>query len=118
MSIILSCSRGHNASTTLLVDGEIAFYLEEERLSRFKRDGTPLLGLTKVFDYVDHIDHLVVCHTHRAGPETDWTGEDLYKSWMRKLCKKKLTYEVTYIDQIHHEQHANVGFINSGFLHI
>ena len=115
MSIILSCSRGHNASTTLLVDGEIAFYLEEERLSRFKRDGTPLLGLTKVFDYVDHIDHLVVCHTHRAGPQADWTGEDLYKSWMRKLCKKKLTYEVTYIDQIHHEQHANVGFINSVF---
>ena len=115
MSIILSCSRGHNASTTLLVDGEIAFYLEEERLSRFKRDGTPLLGLTKVFDYVDHIDHLVVCHTHRAGPQADWTGEDLYKSWMRKLCKKKLTYEVTYIDQIHHEHHANVGFINSGF---
>ena len=52
MSIIVSCSRGHNASTTLLVNGEIIFYLEEERLSRWKRDGTPLLGLTKVFDYV------------------------------------------------------------------
>ncbi len=37
MSIIVSCNRGHNASTTLLVDGEVIFYLEEERLSRFKR---------------------------------------------------------------------------------
>ena len=50
MSIIVSCNRGHNASTTLLVDGEIVFYLEEERLTRFKRDGTPLMGLAKVFD--------------------------------------------------------------------
>ena len=48
MSIIVSCNRGHNASTTLLVDGEIVFYLEEERLTRFKRDGTPLMGLATV----------------------------------------------------------------------
>jgi len=75
MSIILGCSRGHNSSTTLMVDGEVVFYLEEERLSRFKRDGTPLLGLLKAFEYVDHIDHLVVTHTHRHGPKCDWTGE-------------------------------------------
>jgi len=68
MTVIVSCARGHNSSTTLMVDGEIIFYLEEERLSRQKYDGAPLMGLMKVFDYVDHIDHLVVCHTHRNGP--------------------------------------------------
>ena len=30
MSVIVSCARGHNSSTTLMVDGEIVFYLEEE----------------------------------------------------------------------------------------
>ena len=61
---IVYIARGHNGSTTLMVDGEIIFYLEEERLTRAKYDGAPLAGLIKVFDYVDHIDHLVICHTN------------------------------------------------------
>ena len=32
MSIILSCNRGHNASTTLMIDDEVIFYVEEERI--------------------------------------------------------------------------------------
>lgn len=115
MSIIVSCARGHNASTTLMVDGEIIFYVEEERLSRWKHDGSPLLGLLKVFEYVDHIDHLVICHTHRHGPELDWTGEDLYYGWIRKLAKKSFTYETHFIDTKHHEMHAACAFLNSGF---
>jgi carbamoyltransferase len=115
MTIIASIARGHNGSTTLMKDGEIIFYLEEERLSRMKYDGSPLLGLSKVFEYVDHIDHLVVCHTHRHGPLLDWTGEDLYHGWVRKLAKKKFDFKVHFIDTIHHEMHASCGFYNSGF---
>jgi carbamoyltransferase len=115
MSIIVACARGHNASTTLLVDGKVIFYIEEERLSKCKHDGSPLLGLLKVFEYVDHIDHLVICHTHRHGPELDWTGEDLYQGWVRKLSKRKFEYQTHFIDTIHHELHASCAFINSGF---
>ena len=115
MTIIASVARGHNGSTTLMKDGEIIFYLEEERLSRFKYDGSPLLGLQKVFDYVDHIDHLVVCHTHRHGPQLDWTGEDMYQGFVRKLAKKKFEFETHFIDLIHHDMHAACGFYNSGF---
>ena len=82
MSVIVSVARGHNASTTLMVDGEIVFYLEEERLSRRKYDGSPLMGMLKVLDYVDLVDHLVVCHTHKSGPELDWTGEGLYEDFL------------------------------------
>jgi carbamoyltransferase len=115
MSVIVSVARGHNGSTTLLVDGKVVFYLEEERLSRFKYDGSPLLGLLKVFDYVDHIDHLVICHTHRHGPVLDWSGEDAYKGWVRKLARKKFEFQTHEIDVIHHEMHAACGFYNSGF---
>jgi len=115
MSVIVSIARGHNGSTTLLVDGEVVFYLEEERLSRFKYDGSPLLGLQKVFDYVDHIDHLVVCHTHRHGPVLDWSGEDAYEGWVRKLARKRFEFQTHFIDTIHHEMHAACGFYNSGF---
>lgn len=115
MSVIVSVARGHNGSTTLLVDGEVVFYLEEERLSRNKYDGSPLMGLMKVFEYVDHIDHLVVCHTHRAGPQLDWLGTDMYEGWVRKLSRKKFEFQTHFIDVIHHEMHAACGFYNSGF---
>lgn len=115
MTIIAAVARGHNGSTTLLVDGKVVFYLEEERLSKFKYDGSPLLGLSKVFEYVDHIDHLVVCHTHRNGPQLDWTGEDMYQGWVRKLARKKFKFETHFIDNNHHEMHAACGFYNSGF---
>ena len=115
MSVIVSCARGHNSSTTLMVDGEIVFYLEEERLTRRKYDGAPLVGLMKVFDYVDKIDHLVVCHTHRAGPELDWCGEDAYQGIVRKLARGKFEFETHNIDIVHHEMHASAAFFNSGF---
>ena len=89
MSTIVACNRGHNSATTLVVDGEVKFYIEEERLTRRKYDGAPLAGLLKVFDYVDEIDHLIVCHTHRDGPKLDWTREDVYVGFIRKMMKNK-----------------------------
>ena len=115
MTVIVSIARGHNASTTLMVDGEIKFYIEEERLSRRKYDGSPILGLMKVFDYVDHIDHLVVCHTHKHGPELDWTGETLYNGFLRKLARGRFEFQTHHVSAIHHEMHAICGFYNSGF---
>jgi len=115
MSIILAVSRGHNASTTLMIDDEVIFYVEEERLSRWKHDGAPFLGMAKAFDYVDHIDHLVVCHTHKWGPDFDWTGEEIYHGWIRKLCRKKFQFETHFINLVHHKMHAACGFFNSGF---
>lgn len=113
--IIVAIARGHNSSTTLLVDGEVKFYIEEERLTRTKYDGAPLAGLIEVFKHVDHIDHLVVCHTHRDGPRLDWTGEDLYEGMVRKLSRKKFNFQTHFIDTAHHQLHAACGFYNSGF---
>lgn len=112
---IVAIARGHNASTTLLVDGKIKFYIEEERLSKFKYDGAPFLGLMEVFKHVDHIDHLVVCHTHRFGPILDWTGEDAYVGFVRKMSRKKFDCQTYYWDTFHHQLHAAAGFYNSGF---
>ena len=114
MSTIVACNRGHNSATTLVVDGEVKFYIEEERLTRRKYDGAPLAGLLKVFDYVDEVDHLIVCHTHRDGPKLDWTREDVYVGFIRKMMKNK-PFQVHYVDEIHHELHAACAFINSGF---
>jgi carbamoyltransferase len=50
---IAGITRGHNGATCLLKDGEIVFYLEEERLSRKKYDGGPLAGMLKIKEYTD-----------------------------------------------------------------
>ena len=113
--IIVSIARGHNSSTTLMVDGEIIFYLEEERITRSKYDGSPLAGLIKVFDYVDHIDHLIVCHTCGDNPILDWTGECVYDGLIRKLSRNKFEYQTHNVSLMHHELHAACGYFNSGF---
>ena len=113
--VILSVARGHNGSATLMVDGEIVWYVEEERLSRRKYDGSPLLAMQKALEFVDHIDELIICHTHRHGPEMDWTCEDMYEGWIRKLSRSKFRPKVTMIDTTHHKLHAITAFINSGF---
>lgn len=116
-TVILAVSRGHNASTCLTVDGEIVFYLEEERLSRKKYDGCPLAGIIKAIEYVDHIDHFMICHTHRQGPITDWTHTDIYQGLVEKLLKnsKVDVPKFHFIDTVHHQMHAAVAFLNSGF---
>ena len=113
--VILSLARGHNGSATLMVDGEIIWYIEEERLSRRKYDGSPLMAMQKAMEFVDHIDELIVCHTHRHGASLDWTCEDMYQGWLRKISRSKFQPKVTFIDTIHHQMHATTAFINSGF---
>jgi len=113
--VILSLARGHNGSATLMIDGEIIWYIEEERLSRRKYDGSPLMAMQKAMEFVDHIDELIVCHTHRHGASLDWTCEDMYQGWLRKISRSKFQPKVTFIDTIHHQMHATTAFINSGF---
>ena len=38
---ILGIHPGHNSSVALISDGKLVYYLEEERLSRLKRDYDP-----------------------------------------------------------------------------
>ena len=44
-----------------MINGEIKWYLEEERITRRKYDGCPLAGLIQVSKVFDHIDELIIC---------------------------------------------------------
>ena len=60
---ILGVNISHHASVCLLNDGEVIFYLEDDRLSKRKeiaieRD-SKLLSLEKVVEYTNHIDHII-----------------------------------------------------------
>ena len=88
MTWIAAITRGHNAGVCLLKDGEIVFHLEEERLTRAKYDGAPLLSLLKVKEYTDKLDYLVLAHTQRMkdmNSQLEYTGEAVYQGLARKL---------------------------------
>lgn len=120
---IAGITRGHNGATCLLKDGELVFYIEEERLSRKKYDGGPLAGMLKIKEYTDKLDYLVVAHTQPLGGagKIDFTGDDMYTGWARKLGLIEQQFngdshpQVIDLAHIHHELHAACAFYNSGF---
>ena len=64
---IMGINPGHNGSVAFLIDGELAFYIEEERLSRMKTDGNPFRGMLHIL--INHkVDELVIGGTtNRSG---------------------------------------------------
>ena len=121
---IAGITRGHNGATCLLKDGEVVFYIEEERLSRTKYDGGPLAGMLKIKEYTDKLDYLVVAHTQplSTSGSIDFTGDDMYTGWARKLGLIDTSYvdpetgvprQVIDVGMIHHEMHAACTFYNS-----
>ena len=116
-------TRGHNGASCLLKDGELVFYLEEERLARRKYDGGPMAGLLKMKEYTDKLDALVVAHTdslEKAG-KIDWARDDYITALARKIGlidryqQAHPHPEVHDVGMIHHEMHAACAFYNSGF---
>ena len=108
----LGINIGHNGSTTLLKDGEIIFHIEEERLTRLKRDAEPFATLFRVKEFTSTVDQLIISGTHQLSP-AQWTGEDYYTAVLRKYGITVLqTIDAT---SIHHEAHAANAFFNSDF---
>lgn len=120
---IAGVTRGHNGSVCLLKDGEVVFYIEEERLSRKKYDGGPFAGILKIKEYTDKLDYLVVAHTtplDTAG-KIDFTGDNMYEGLARKIGLIDRYHngpnhpQVIDVAMIHHEMHGACAFYNSGF---
>lgn len=120
---IAAITRGHNAAVCLLKNGEIVFSIEEERLSRHKYDGGPYACMTKILEYTNKIDYLVIAHTQplETAGHVDFTGDDVYTGLARKLGlidrKADLSnhHQVIDLSHIHHKLHAACAFYRSGF---
>ena len=107
---ILAINPGHNGSAALLIDGELKFYIEEERLSRSKYDGNPYMGILEALKY--GVDVLILGGTHPEFPQLPWTGEDPYSALVRK---HNPNVKVINVGHGHHLGHAAGAFYNSGF---
>jgi carbamoyltransferase len=115
--INVGISRGHNASVALLIDGEIIFQIENERLSNIKYDWFPFLALNKIKDYVDHVDNVCI---GGVGPKTSvdcFSDLDPYTTFIKGLNKSFYSHTIKVYDlwREHHKLHAACAFYNSGF---
>ncbi len=66
ISVCLNCGL-HDAGVTILKDNKIIAHIIEERLTNIKHNGSPVLSIEKIKDYVDEIDkiyyhHLMIRH--------------------------------------------------------
>lgn len=110
---ILGISPGHNGSSALISDGKLVYYLEEERLSREKRDGNPFRTMIDLCSKYK-IDELIIGGTNDESEHNvmPWTRESPYVALIRKYYPK---VKVTWLNSYHHLLHASCAFINSGF---
>ena len=107
---ILAINPGHNGAAALLVDGELKFYIEEERLSRRKYDGNPYRGILEAIKY--GVDVLILGGTSEQFPKLPWTGEDPYSALVKKFNPN---LKIVNVGGSHHLGHAAGAFYNSGF---
>ena len=107
----MAINPGHNGSATLVIDGQLVYYCEEERLSRMKYDGNPFRAMLYILENYE-IDELVIGGTNPDLPKLPWTNEDPYSALARKFNPKIV---VTNLANEHHLGHAAAAFYGSGF---
>lgn len=108
---ILAINPGHNGSAAFTSDGELIYYIEEERLSRSKYDGNPFRGMLNILQSFP-VNELVIGGTTDDLAQLPWTGEDAYTALVRKFNP---TVKVTKMGSLHHLGHAASSFYGSGF---
>lgn len=105
---------GHNGSCCLLKNGEIVFFIEEERLSRIKAENMPLLSLLKVKEYTEKLDYLIIDDSNDLNDNNPYI----------RLCQKlglisrdnfEAILNAKSNGMLHHDAHAAAAFYNSGF---
>ena len=107
---VLGINQGHNGAAAYVVDGDLIWYVEEERLSRSKYDGNPFRGMLEAVG--SGVDVLVIGGTSNDNPKLPWTGEDPYSALIRKFNPN---VRVVQVGHQHHLGHAAMSFYNSGF---
>tara|TARA_R110000782_G_scaffold137326_1_gene229811 strand:- start:434 stop:1564 length:1131 start_codon:yes stop_codon:yes gene_type:complete len=111
---ILGITPGHNSSIALISDGELIFYLEEDRLSKIKYESNPLKTMFYILERYK-VDELVISGVDEIfipfiPPPPIST--DVYTSLVKKFNPKVKT---TMMYTKHHLTHASHTFYNSGF---
>jgi carbamoyltransferase len=78
---IIGIQKHHNSSACLLIDGELVYYNQEERLSRIKKDnGIPVNCLQQIKKITDTIDKIII-----TGYDFNYNENSLIFSFIEKM---------------------------------
>ena len=104
---------GAHSSISLISDGNLICYIEEERLTRYKRDSYPFKSISYIFSKYN-INEVILAgiNSTNMSPLLSNTGEDMFTCYLRKLDPQ---LKITFINDQHHLTHAASSFYNSGF---
>lgn len=105
MTTYFGISSAHDSSICFYKNGEIKYFIKEERLTRKKRDKIPIRSLYE-FDTEDDIVYSF------SSTYQDKNFYEMSKSWMLKKYNVIRDYDLS---NDHHLTHANLAFYNSGF---
>ena len=110
---ILGIHPGHNSSIALISDGKLVYYLEEERLSRIKRDSVPFRTMVDICSKYK-IDELAIGGTNDKleHNKTPWMIMNYFVHLAKKYNKN---VKISDFKLEHHLTHASIAFFNSGF---
>jgi carbamoyltransferase len=118
--VILGINISHDASICLFKDGNIEFYLEEERLQKIKHfevshlnDRYTLQSILRLKKYIDYIDYVIFTTVSRDDKKTDISISEKIINDILSLGIKIKNIELCL--HHHHLHHAYNGFYNSGF---
>jgi carbamoyltransferase len=109
----------HNASVVLMKDNKIIFHIESERLSHNKYDGLPFEAMSKIKDYVDHVDIIALAGFEDSHRYDSGRTDNVFKAYILGIHKTFFDNEekmkVYDFGNQHHSTHAAISFYNSGF---
>lgn len=127
---ILGINISHHGSSCLIEDGEIKYFLEDERVSRIKhycpnspynkqaiRDGSlKAYFIEELFKYTDHVDYIIFSSFGRYGDVIYDDDDTLIELYLQRLEEKGFRWgEVVFESPNHHVYHAANGFYGSEF---
>jgi len=109
---ILGINPFHNGSACVLSDGEIVYFLEEERLSKRKYDSNPFRVILDILNSFK-INKVIVGGINDDRRYLCYTNECPFEALIHKYYPE---IPVHNFSNFHHSLHTTQAFYNSGFL--
>lgn len=118
---ILGVNISHHPSIALLKDGEMVYYMEDDRYNGHKEEewmrGSMMRCLMDILKYTSHLDHIIFASYGKDTVHYDYDYPDCDVIWdvKKNLSMYGITFGESHYNWEHHLYHACSGFYSSGF---
>lgn len=118
---ILGVNISHHPSIALVEDGELIYYMEDDRYNGRKEEewlrGDMMRSLMDIVRYTRHLDHVIFSSYGKVDGlhQYDYSDDQLMWDTKQNLSRYGITFDESHYFWEHHLYHACSGFHSSGF---